>query len=214
MNSLSGHVSAKELLVLIKALSQGEASAAERLSNALWNPIQLSVGRMLGDNYLEKDDVAQDSLLAALDYFKRDEGFQGDPVKLAVTIARNRCRDILRRNVRYPQVDLTPMIDWIADPAKSALDDLEQDELLVLLQKALNRISTSCSQLLRSIYIQKTPSDTIRRQLGLKSVQAVYYRRGICLEEAKKLLQQGLIFRSDGNNDQRFGESDALEVSE
>jgi len=149
-SSFPGHIPINDLLNVINALRQGDTAAAEQLSGVLWNPIHLAVVRILGDDSLDKDDVTQDSLLAALDYFKRDVEFKGDPVKLAVTIARNRCIDILRKRTNNPEVDLTPMADWIADPGSSALDDLEQSELYSQLQKALNQISESCGRLLRS----------------------------------------------------------------
>jgi RNA polymerase sigma factor (sigma-70 family) len=215
MNSfLPGHIPAHELLVEIQALRQGDSQAAERLGKVLWDPIHLAVVRMLGDEFLEKDDVTQDSLLAVLEYFQRDSAFQGDPVKLAVTIARNRCIDILRKRANNPEVALTPMSNWIADPSSSALDDLEQNELHSQLQKALDQISDSCGRLLRSLYLEKTPTDQIRQQLGLKSVHAVYYRREICLQEAKKFLQRGLVFRSGSNDDQKTGKGDVSEVKE
>jgi len=200
VNSQPGHIPTEELLANILALRQGDSTAADLLSNSLWGPIHLAVVRILGDNALDKDDVTQDSLLAALDYFQRDAEFQGDPVKLAVTIARNRCIDIIRKRRTHPEVDLAPMVDWIADPGSSALDEIEQDELHSLLQRALNSLSDSCRQLLRSLYLLKTPTEAVRLQLGLKSVHAVYYRRDICLREAKKILQKGLAVRSGSSS--------------
>ncbi len=211
MNSLPGHVSAKKLLVDIAALRRGDAGAGDRLSIALWAPVNLAVVRILGDNALDREDVIHDSLLAALDFFKRDLEFQGNPVKLAVTIARNRCIDIIRKRSHHPEVDLAPMVEWIADPGKSALDDLERDELLLLLQEALNHISYSCGQLLRSLYLLKVPTEAIRLQLGLESVHAVYYRRENCLQEAKKFLQKGLVIRSGNGGGREIGTNDLSE---
>jgi len=213
-SSFPGHIPINDLLNVINALRQGDTAAAEQLSGVLWNPIHLAVVRILGDDSLDKDDVTQDSLLAALDYFKRDVEFKGDPVKLAVTIARNRCIDILRKRTNNPEVDLTPMADWIADPGSSALDDLEQSELYSQLQKALNQISESCGRLLRSLYLQKTSTEVIRQQLGLKSVHAVYYRREVCLQEAKKFLQRSLVFRSGNNGGRGSSMVDGSEVME
>lgn len=212
MESQPGHVPAKEVLTEIFALRGGDASAGDRLSRALWSPIHLAVARILGDHALDIDDVAQDSLLAALDYFQRDAAFKGDPVKLAVTIARNRCIDILRKRANHPQVDVDTMADWIADSSRSALDDLEHRELLKILQDALDRISHSCCQLLRNLYIEKRPTEEIRVLLGLKSVHAVYYRREVCLQEARKFLQRVLHFRSGRNDGQDIGQCDTRGV--
>ncbi len=208
MESHPGHVSAEEILTEINALREGDASAGDRLSRALGNPVHLAVVRILGDNAPDTDDVSQDSLLAALDYFQRDAVFQGDPVKLAVTIARNRSIDVLRRRASHPQVDVDTMADWIADSSRSALDDLEQRDLLDILQDALDRMGQSCSQLLRNLYILKKPTEEIRIQLGLKSVHAVYYRRDVCLQEAKKFLQITLHFRSGSNDGQEIGQGE------
>ena len=106
------------------------------------------------------------------------------------------------------------MEDWIADSSRSVLDDLEHRELLQILQDALDRISSSCCKLLRNLYIEKRPTEEIRAQLGLKSVHAVYYRREVCLQEAKKFLQMALHFRSGRNDGPKNGQSDAREVGE
>jgi len=150
------------------------------------------------------DDVVQESLLAALGYLEQDREFAGDFPHLAITIARNRCRDLLRHRRRFPHRDIAPLAEWIVDPQASPLDHLENNERRDLLQRALTALSDACRKLLQAMYIDEIDTDVIRRRLGLNTVQAVYYRRTVCVDQMVVFLQ-GL--RPGRSGDVRVGDS-------
>lgn len=186
----------RDLPELIAAHIAGEDAAADALCKALHEPVLLAIGKFLAEDSADRDDVEQETLLAVLGYLRRNRGFAGDLVKFAVTIASNRCRDILRSRRRKPQVPIDSLTDWIADHSRSPLDFLLEEEVLTLLRTALERVGAECRTLLRAMYIDEIPTEQIRRRLGLKTVQGVYYRRTICLKEAFRLLTNRLSDRS------------------
>jgi len=151
---------------------------------------------MLGDGDTDLDDVVQESLLVCLRYLRADKGFTGDAVRLAVTIARNRCRDLLRWRCRRPHVALDSLETWLADGSRSPLDDLAASERRDLLQESLNRISVGCRRLLHALYVEELTPEQVRSRTDLDTVQGVYYRRGACLDQLKKILQRRLRFGS------------------
>lgn len=188
----AGRLEPGQLDPLIAACRGGEDGAGDDLCTLLRGPVALGVARLLGDGHPDGEDIVQESLLAALGYLRRDDAFRGDLVRLAVTIARNRCRDLLRRRRRQPQVDIEPLAAWLADPAVSALDALAEDSRRWGLQAALDRLDDACRDLLRAMYVQEVPTDALRRRLGLGTVQAVYYRRSVCLKKVRNFFQEGL----------------------
>lgn len=145
---------------------------------------------------MDVDDVLQETLLATLGYIRKNGGFEGDRRRLAVTIAQNRCRDILRWRKARPNVPLVSLENWIADKTKNPLDTLAEQEVLSILQSVLNNLGVRCRNLLQDLYLRHLSMDEIRHKAGLKSVQAIYYRRTICLKEARKLLNCRLEGRS------------------
>ncbi len=182
------HVLARD----IEACRSGEGEACDRLCAALRGPVNLSVARLLGDDHPDREDIVQEALLAVLGYLRRDTEFAGDLVRLAVTIARNRCRDILRRRRARPHLDIAALADWLADPGLSPLDALADADRRRHVQCALDRLDQPCRDLLEALYVQGVSTDVVRQQLGLGTVQAVYYRRAICLRQVRILFQKSL----------------------
>ena len=174
----------------------GSAAAADRLFGALHPVVHREAARMLGGQDLEVDDVVQECLTVTLGYMESERGFSGDVVRLSVTIARNRCRDILRARKRRPQVEIETMAAWLASPRRSVLDDLAESDLLCLLQLTLDRLEKACRRLLSDLYLRGLSTEQVRAGLGLDTVQGVYQRRIVCLEKAKKSLQRYLRFGS------------------
>ena len=175
---------------------QGKAGAADHLLAALRPLLHREAARMLGDADLEVDDVTQECLTATLGYLEREQEFSGDLVRLGVTIARNRCRDILRLRSRRPQVDIEPLSAWLASPGRSVLDELAENDLLQLLQSTLDHLEEECRRLLDALYIRGLSTEQVRQRIGLGTVQGVYQRRGVCLAKARKSLQRYLRFGS------------------
>ena len=119
-------------------------------------------------------------------------------VPFAVTVARNRCRDILRWQARHRdrQVPLEPLAAWIADPQRDALGDLLAAERLSLMADAVAALDGACRELLKAFYVQEESAEEIRRRIGLDTVQGVYYRRSVCLRRALDYLNSRLQVRS------------------
>jgi RNA polymerase sigma factor (sigma-70 family) len=170
----------------------GDAEAGEKLCHLLAAPVRAAASRFLGADAAELDDVVQESLLAVLGYLRKAGRFEGDLIRFAVTVARNRCRNLLIWRRRHPGVDLEPLAAWIADPERSALDSLLEDEVQRVVQAGLDSLDPSCRDLLRWSYFQDVAIETIRRRIGLDTVQGVYYRRAVCLQRLARFLNSWL----------------------
>lgn len=190
------HLDAETLRLEIDNLRSGDQGAGDRLCSALRSILIRETARMLGDDDQDVEDVVQESLVATLGYLDRERGFQGDLVRLAVTITRNRCRDILRLRARRPQVAIDSLDVWLSSPGRSALDDIAESEQRSLLQAALDQIGQACRRLLHALYVEGNTPEQVRAQIGLGTVQGVYHRRSVCLSEVKKLVQRHLKFGS------------------
>lgn len=191
----------QRLLSEAAAMRSGEPAAADRLASLLHPILHEAAVVFLGTDHPDVEDVVQDATLSSLRYLGSDAGFRGDPIRLAVTIARNRCRDLHRWRRARPSQEITSMAEWLDDGRASALDELLTAERTGLVQRVLASLSDACRRLLHALYVSGQPTETVRRQLGLGTVQGVYYRRGVCLDEAKSLLQDRLFDRSaDGRS--------------
>jgi RNA polymerase sigma factor (sigma-70 family) len=166
----------------------GDASAGDRLCETLGPSLRNAAGRFLGYDAAEVDDVVQESLLAILSYLRTRGGFEGDLVRFAVTVTRNRCRNILVWRSRHPETNIEPLSDWLANPQRSPLDLLLEAETRQILQAGLDSLSRACRDLLRWFYIDGRSIETLRQQIGLETVQGVYYRRSICLRQLSRFL--------------------------
>jgi len=200
MRQPSENTSSGEIHEGIRAFRRGDPGASDRLMNDLLAPIRRNVVTFLGGDHSDVDDAIQDALLETMKYLERDDEFEGDLIRLAVTIARNRCRDLLRWRQRHRHSDYEGLADWLSDSTSSILEQIEELECHRLLQRALNRLSNSCRNLLTALYVDAVPTDTMRRRLGLGTVHAVYYRRGVCLRRAREYLQDLLSGRSIGES--------------
>jgi|GEM_PF-1203385 len=187
------------------ALGSGDERAGEPLYALLRPAVAREVQRYSGPGNLDNDDVVQDSLLATMDYVRRRKGFDGDLIRFTVTVARNRCRNLFHWHQRRPQVPVDTMQDWLADTNRSPLDILVEEETVSLLQKALDSMGELCRYLLRAFYLENRSIEEIRQQIGLSTVQGVYYRRNVCLQEAQQIFKERLgscsFQRDDHRND-------------
>jgi RNA polymerase sigma factor (sigma-70 family) len=186
----------RKLADLIEAYCSGEAAAGEDLCADLAGPIRHAVQKFFRSDSEHVDDVLQDTLLAVLDYLRRRGGFAGNLTNFAVTIASNRCRDLLRWQRRHPRTPIEPLSRWIEDRSRSPLDHLMENEVNALLQEAMKHLDSDCRRLLLDYYVREIPATVIMDRLGLKSVQGVYYRRAVCLKSAFRLLKMRLSDRS------------------
>ncbi len=185
--------------ITIAAYAKGEDSAANPICQALSGPIRNAIQSFFTSDGMDADDILQETLLATLGYIRKNAGFKGDIKQLAVTIARNRCRDLLRWRRIRPHVPLGSLSHMIADRSISPLDEIADREVVAILQHALSNMGQRCRNLLSDFYLKKLSVDDIRQKAGLKSVQAVYYRRMICLNYARKIIISRLSERSPDN---------------
>ncbi len=184
------------LTSIITAFLSGDPSAGDQISLALREPTYLAVRAFLGDESADVDDIVQDSILAVLHYLEKNREFSGNLIKFAVTVARNRARNLLNWRQRHRQVQIDPMLDWLANPERSPLDALLDQEVDKLLQNALDKLAPDCQVILRAFYLENRTIEQTRRLIGLKTVQGIYYRRTVCLEQAYRHLKKRLAICS------------------
>jgi len=176
----------------------GDDAAAERICVALEPAVRAGVTGLLGAGDPDGDDVVQEVLLALLAYLRRTGIVPDNPAAFSVRIARNRCYNlgIWRRRRRAQDVD--DHAEALPSLAASPLELMERDQKRRLVDDALADLDPPCRELLVAVYRHESSMEKLRRRLGLGSVQAVYHRRNICLEKARKFLNRRLFgCRSD-----------------
>jgi RNA polymerase sigma factor (sigma-70 family) len=175
---------------LMSRYGAGHDGAGESLCSELEPALRKVADGFLGANDPDRDDLVQDALIALLAYLRAGGSLPDNPHSFASTIIRNRCRNLYRWRKYRPSSNLDNLENWYKSPDSSALDLLLEDEVLGGLQAALDRLDDTCAQLLRGIYLEGRSMEDLSRQLGLKTVQAVYYRRNQCLQRIKKIFEK------------------------
>lgn len=181
---------------LIEAFLTGDRAGAEALYHFIQPPIVTAVRRFFAPDHPDREDVVQESVLAVFAFVRRERGFTGNLLGFGAAVARNRCRDIERHRRRHPHQPIEPLHEWIADPHKSPLDHLAEAEADSVVRRAVATLGDRCRELIRTLYFGGGSAEELRRELGLKSVQAVYYRRDICLQKMLKILRKKLSLRA------------------
>jgi RNA polymerase sigma factor (sigma-70 family) len=180
------------LPAVLAAFFEGGAGADDELCRVLRNPVAGAVASFLGADGPETDDVIQESLMAVVGYLHRRGGFEGNLVRFAVTVARNRCRNILAWRRRRPHVPLDPLADWIAAPERSPLDAYGEEQVLTALRTSLAELGADCRDLLHALFMEMVSAEAMCERLGLTTVRAVYYRRENCLKGLQLLMNRHL----------------------
>ena len=181
---------------LIQAFIAGKDRADEDLFAWLRPTVDNAVAPFQTVCQQDCEDVAQETIMAVFGYLRRRGAFDGNLPGFAVTIARNRCRDILRFRRRHPHRPLESLTAWLADDRKSALDHLTEREVSGLVRQAVAVLRPDCRFLIQAVYFLGETMENLRQELKLKSVQAVYYRRDACLRQMLKVLKNRLSDRS------------------
>ncbi len=180
------------LVAAIAAYVAGDDAAAATICAGLRPAVRHAVRRILSADDGEVDDVVQETDVAVLRYLRLNGKLRGDPIVFAVTVARNRCRNILNWRRRHPAVPVTSLQDWLATPERGPLDLLDAAERRRAVADALARLDDVCRYVLKAFYLEEATIEEIRCRLGLKSVQGVYYRRAVCLERIARFLKERL----------------------
>lgn len=176
----------------VRLCAAGSKSAEVFLYRKLERPVRISAVRFLREEHPDLDDVIQETLIATLAYIRKKGGFEGDLIRFAVTVARNRCRNLISAKKRHPSISIEPLVDWIANPDRSPLDLLEESDVSRIVQEAISSLGRICRLILRAFYIEGRSIKTIQKQTGLKTVQGVYYRRSVCLDQVAGTLRARL----------------------
>jgi RNA polymerase sigma factor (sigma-70 family) len=192
-----------KLAQLMSSYSGGHNEAGDQLCASLEPSLRRVADGFLGAGDLDRDDLVQEALLAMLRYLRRGGPLPENPQAFASTIIRNRCRDLYRWRKSRPTSDMESLEHWYASPDRSPLDLMLDGEVLAGLQAALDNLDDSCSQLLRGFYLERRSMEQIRHQLGLTTVQAVYYRRDQCLKNLKNLFKKLGFAGPDERRNQR-----------
>lgn len=174
---------------LMSRYRNGHDCAGESLCTHLQPELRKVADGFLGSNDPDRDDLVQDALIALLAYLRQGGPLPGNPQSFASTIIRNRCRNLYRWRKYRPSANLENVENYYKSPDQSPLDLLLDDEILEGLKVALDRLDDICAQLLRGIYLQRRSMEQLSQQLGLSTVQAVYYRRNQCLGKIKKIFE-------------------------
>ncbi len=201
MHRSSGHIKQSALDGDIEAYRDGDDAAGDRLATVIRPAVLLDVSRFLGAEDPEVEDIVQDSIVASLRYLRRRKNFQGKFVRLCVTIARNRCRDLYRYRRIRPQTEIESHSEWLASPERSVLDELEERQIFALLQEGLDMLQPPCDWLLHSLYVQRQTLEQVKSRLGVGTVQGALYRREVCLGKLKFFLLARIHGRSEDTQD-------------
>jgi RNA polymerase sigma factor (sigma-70 family) len=194
---------------MVDAHVAGDRDGTEALAALIIPEMRKATGSFLGSTDPDLEDVVGDSIVAVLDCLVRRGGFEGNLLGFAVTVAVNRCRNLVAWRRRQRQVPLDPLESWISNTDASALDLLMDEERLELLQQALQSIGPDCERLLRACYLEGRTIASLKDELKLQSVQVVYYRRGVCLKKAFRILNRKLGDCSSGGGPRDGSKSSA-----
>ena len=146
---------------------------------------------------MEADDITQDSLVAVLEWVRRRQGFEGNLLNFATTVARNRVRNYelwRRRRAIESNIELHDVVlPEQLDPFKG----LEKGELNGLITAALEELSLPEREILQWYYLDDLPAEEIARKPGIRTIQAVYHRRQVALNKLQKILDPRLQHSSE-----------------
>ena len=174
----------------IAAFLAGDDTAADSLHATIRPAVCNAVSGFLSKDHPDRDDVVQESVLAVFNYVRRRGEFTGRLENFAATVARNRCRDVLRARRRHPQTPVESLQDWADDDSRSPLDHLTDVEMKEEVRRAVAAMGADCRDLLRTLYFAGNSVEQVRRKLGLGSIHTVYYRRNVCLKKVLKILKK------------------------
>lgn len=177
----------------------GDDDAGDAICVLLRADVVAAAARALRPDDADLEDVVQESLLAFLRYLRRAGSAPDNPEAFVVTVARNRCLNLHAWRKRRVAVDIDKVADVIPDDAISIFDLLARRQRENLVRAALADLDLECRRLLDALYREGRPVGDLMVQLGLGSVQAVYFRRNACLRSAQKFLNRRLFAgRQDG----------------
>lgn len=184
----SHRIDPAEIADVIAGVASGVESDERRLHDILASPVTAAVAGFLRSDDVEASDVVQETLVATFRYVKEGGGFDGDIVSFAVTVARNRCRNVVNRRKRRREDPVEDVQERMSDGRPDVVERILSDEALDILRDGIRRLDRICRIVLRAFYIEERTIEEIRSMTGLKTVQGVYYRRQVCIKSLAGLL--------------------------
>jgi len=163
--------------MLVRAVLAGDKAAYENLYDR-YAPLIRAVCNDTTGNLADAQDLAQDVFMRA--YKNLDQLWYPDRfAKWLVGIARRRCQEWLRRNLRLKDnpVELSEVQIAVPDPP--------DDDRIELLRKMIATLPDKERLALHMFYLQGNSADNARRIMGLS--RSGYYR---VLERARNRLKQ------------------------
>lgn len=190
----------QSLILDMERYIAGDEAVGDLICSALEAPIRAAARSQLSIDDPDGDDVVQDTLVAMLTYLRRAKVTPDNPEAFAVTITRNRCLNLHLWRRRRTALDVDEMADKLPHIAASSLDLVDEEQRRGLLAETLRSLDDRCRNLLEAIYKEETTVEELRCSLGLNSVQAVYYRRNICIKKAQLFLNRRLFSCRSGSS--------------
>ncbi len=175
---------ASDLAELVAEFVRGDGRAERDLYALLTTEADRAARRYFQDYDLEFGSIVADSVSVVMLQIKERGGFAGRLIPFTVTVARNRCRNVIEARRRYPHVEFSSGTDPSLVTERNPLDSLERVEQLHHLQPVLNGLGRFCQFLLRAHYVEGRSMKDLLKESSYKTLQGLYDRRKRCLAEA------------------------------
>lgn len=173
--------------------AEGDDSAGDAICVALTPAIRRGTAGLLRPTDADADDIVQDTLIAVLRYLRRSKVVPDNPAAFAVTVSRNRAYNLQIWRQRRTAKDIDELAGLIPHIAASPLDLVLKSEKQALVREAFAALTAECRDLLRALSVEEVTVESVRRKLGLATVQGVYHRRNVCIKKAQTLLKRRLL---------------------
>lgn len=177
----------------LERYAAGDDGAGDAICASLQPLLARVARRRLGDDDPDAADVVQDALIAFLGYLRRTRIVPTNPEAFVTAIVQNRCTNLAVWRRRRRADDVHDVADRLPDPGSTPLEILGREESDRWVRDALGALDAPCAALLEEVYARERSMQELKTRLGLKSVQAVYYRRDACLRKLQKILNRALL---------------------
>ena len=161
----------------INAAINGDLDAFNRLVLAYQTVVYNTALRIM-NNEASADDVAQNAFLSAWNHIDSFKTGSFKPWIIRITI--NACYDEIRKQKRRPTIPLEPIspdtddeiedADWMVDPNKNTVDEIEQKELMQIVESCLEALTDEYRIVLTLVDVDEISyqdvSDIIHKPLG------------------------------------------------
>lgn len=181
----------EQLDVLVAGIIAGDAQAEERFCRQMRPELLRLATRMLDGRRQraeEAEDAVQDGLLRFIRALRGRRGFRGRPRSYLRRIVHNCCLDLFKS----AEWRRTERVSDECEPFRLHGDpggDLPVKVTPAELAEGFSRLDERCRRLLERLYSEGVLARTIAEESSpATTVQAIYYRRDLCLRRLAFLL--------------------------